>query len=695
MIIKKETQLNEKTYSIEVGRVARLADGACWQQFGDTLVMATVVGAEEARQDMGFFPLTVDYREKTSAAGKFPGGFIKREGRPSEKEILSARIIDRTIRPLFTDGYKNEVQVMISVLSADKENDPDVQAISAASTALLISGIPWAGPVAGVRVGRIDGNFIANPTHEERAESDLDLVIAATETSILMVEGEAQEISETDMIAALAFGQETAGHLIQVQKDIAAEVAKPMRELIEPEVTEALEDKVRQQTTDKIAELLKESEKQARRKALKDFYKTMTEELLVDYPESEKEIGELFHQVEKELVRKMAINDKRRLDGRGPTDIRNINCEVGILPRVHGSALFTRGQTQALASITLGTKVDEQKVDSLEGEYRKTFMLHYNFPPFSVGETRPLRGPGRREIGHGNLAERAIKAVMPEEGSFPYTVKVVSDVLESNGSSSMATVCAGSLALMDAGVPVKEGVAGIAMGLIKEGDDTVILTDILGDEDHLGDMDFKVAGTANGITAFQMDIKIKGLSQEILAAALEQAHGARMKILEIMNSTLSETRSDLSQYAPRILTVQVPTDSIGLIIGPGGKTIRDIIDRTGTTIDINDDGIVTIASADAEACDAAREIVEGMVAEPEVGKVYNGIVKGIKDFGAFIEIMPGREGLLHISQIENRRINKVEDVLKMGEEVQVKLIDLTSDGKLKLSRKVLLPKDDN
>lgn len=691
MVCRKETELNGKVFAIETGRVARQADGACWVQLGDTIVMATVVGAEEAVEGQDFFPLSVDYREKAFAAGKIPGGFFKREGKPSENEILSARLIDRGIRPLFAEDYKCEVQVMVSVLSADKANDPDVLGISAASMAILLSGIPWEGPIAGVRVARLDGKLVANPTHEELAQSDLDLVIAATEDSILMVEGEAQEISEAEMVEALAFGQNVAAQLIQVQKAVAAEASKPKREFTPPVLPEGLEARLKNMIVPPLGELLLETDKQTRRNGMKELYKNTLATLQPDYPESETIAQELIHKIEKQLVRKMIIEKGRRLDGRGPQDIRQITCEVGVLPRVHGTSLFTRGQTQVLAAVTLGTKVDEQKMDELEGEFYKSYMLHYNFPPFSVGEIRPFRGPGRREIGHGNLAERSLKPVMPNEGTFPYTVRVVADVLESNGSSSMATVCSGSLALMDAGVPIKEAVAGIAMGLIKENGNTVVLTDILGDEDHLGDMDFKVAGTKAGITGFQMDIKIKGMSAAIMAEALERARIARLHILGIMNATLSASRPELSPYAPRILTVKVPTDSIGLIIGPGGKTIRDITERTGTTIDIDDSGVVTIAGVDPEACNKAKAIIQGMVAEPEVGAVYQGTVKGIKEFGAFVEIMPGREGLLHISQIDHRRIARVEDVLKLGDEVTVKLIEVAPDGKLRLSRKALLP----
>ncbi len=691
MVCKKETELNGKKFSIETGRVARQAHGSCWVRLGDTIIMATVVGAPEAKEEADFFPLSVDYREKAYAAGKIPGGYFKREGKPSDNEVLVSRLIDRSIRPLFADEYLNEVQVMVSALSADKENDPDVHGITGASMALLLSDIPWAGPIAGVRVGRVRGQFIANPTHAEIEQSDMDVVMAASEDSIMMVEGEAQEISEADMVAALHFGHETARQLIDLQKAVAAEMAKPKREIVAVARPGGLEARVNAMVTAALRQLLQEPEKQKRNDGLKQLRDTTIAALQAEFPESEIFVKECFYKIEKQLVRHMIITEGRRLDGRRPQDIRDITCEIAVLPRVHGSCLFTRGQTQSLGVVTLGTKIDEQKMDELEGEYYKSYMLHYNFPPFSVGEIRPFRGPGRREIGHGNLAERALKAVMPNESIFPYTVRIVSEILESNGSSSMATVCSGSLALMDAGVPVKDAVAGIAMGLIKERDKTVVLTDILGDEDHLGDMDFKVAGTLKGVTAFQMDIKIEGLSQELMAEALERARVARLHILNIMNGAIAKPRPEISQFAPRIVSIKIPVDSIGLVIGPGGKSIRDIIERTGATIDIADDGTVTMAAVDPNSVSMAKDIIEGMVAEPEVGKIYKGVVKGIKEFGAFIEIMPGREGLLHISEIEHRRLNRVEDVLKMGDQVEVKLLEIADGGKLKLSRKVLLP----
>ncbi len=689
MITTKETTLNNMPYQIEHGRVAKQANGAVMVRFGDTVILATAVGSEEpTTQD--FFPLSVDYREKAYAAGKIPGGFFKREGRPSENEILSSRLIDRSLRPLFPEGYKNEVQVMVTVLSADKENDPDVLGITGASAALAISDIPWDGPVAGVRVGRVNGQFIANPTYAQLENSDLDLVIAANEDSIVMVEGESWEVSEADMIAALEFGHQAARELIRLQKELVEEVGKEKQEVVTPEIPEGLEAKVKELAQGRIQEILNITEKKERRNQLKEFYNEIIESLQEEYPESEAFIKEILYKIEKDLTRRMILEESRRLDGRGLDDIREITCEVGLLPRTHGSCLFTRGQTQALAVITLGTKIDEQKMDELEGEFFKSDMLHYNFPPFSVGEVRPLRGPGRREIGHGFLAERALKPVIPSEEVFPYTIRIVSDILESNGSSSMATVCAGSLALMDAGVPTKDQVAGIAMGLVKEHDNYKILTDILGDEDHLGDMDFKVAGTKNGITAFQMDIKIKGLSMDIMSEALEKARQARLKILDIMNAALDKPRPELSKYAPRIISFKVDTDSIGAIIGPGGKVIRDIIDKTGATIDIDDDGTVKIASVDPRSGLKAKSIIEGLVETPEIGKIYRGKVKKITSFGAFVEILPGKEGLLHISEIEPFRINKVEDVLKVGDEVLVKLIRIDDSGKLNLSRKAAM-----
>lgn len=690
MIHRKELKLGGKTLILETGRLANQAHGACWVQYEDTVIHATAVATKTPRENIDFFPLLVEYRQMTYAAGKIPGGFFKREGRPSEKEVLSSRLIDRPIRPLFPEGYRNEVQVIVNVLSADKMNDPDVLGIIGASAALSISQIPFEGPIAAVRVGRVNGEFVVNPTYEQLAESDMELIIAASEDSVTMVEGEASEISEADMLDALDFGFKEIQPIIQLQKELMAECGKEKASFELTVSPEGLEEEVTGLAEASVKEILSTTDKKERGEKLVIFTDETQAALAEKYPESESFINAAIQTVYRKYFRQMIIEDSRRVDGRGLTDIRPITCETGLLPRTHGSALFTRGQTQALAVTTLGSKMDEQKIDALEGEFWKSYMLHYNFPPYSVGEVKFLRGPSRRDIGHGNLAERALKPVIPANTVFPYTIRVVSDIMESNGSSSMATVCSGSLSLMNAGVPIKEAVAGIAMGLIKEGDEVRILSDILGDEDHEGDMDFKVAGTITGITAFQMDIKISGISMEIMKNALEQARQGRHHILDIMSKTISEARTELSQYAPRIITLKVKTDSIGAIIGPGGKMIREIIDRSGANIDIDDDGTVTIASFEAESAQIAQEIIESLIAEPEVGKVYDGKIKKIMPFGAFVEIMPGKEGLLHISEIEHRRVNRVEDVLKVGDMVKVKLLKLDSQGKMDLSRKALI-----
>ncbi len=692
MVHRIETDFDGQKFIIETGKLAKQANGASWVQLGETVVLTAVVVDQKPAEERDFFPLTVEYREKAYAAGKIPGGFFKREGKPSETEILSSRLVDRGIRPLFPKTLRNEVQVYVWVLSADKVNDADVLGITGASLALCLSDIPFDGPIAGVRVGKIGDRFIANPTFEEQAQSHIDLVIAASEDSIIMVEGEAKEISEAEMLAALQFGHEAIRKIIAVEKELIAKAGKPKMTLPEPVDDSALVAVV-QGYRDKISELLHIADKEGRREGLAKLLETIQTELAETFPEKESRIAEIFHDLQREIMRKMVLEENTRLDGRKPNEIRDISIEVGILPRTHGSALFTRGQTQALASCTLGTKIDEQLIEELEGEFRKTYMLHYNFPSFSTGEVRPVRGVSRREIGHGNLAERALKQVMPAEGVFPYTVRIVSDILESNGSSSMATVCAGSLSLMDAGVPVKSAVAGIAMGLIKEEDQVVVLTDILGDEDHMGDMDFKVAGTAQGITAFQMDIKIKGISTAIMDEALQKAKEARLFVLEKMNAVLDKPRAELSAYAPRIMTIKIPVDAIGMVIGPGGKNIREIVEQTGTTIDIADDGTVTIAAVDPTACEKAAQIIRNMTAEAEVGAVYTGKVKRLMKFGAFLEILPGKEGLLHISEIDHKRTDRVEDVLKVGDELQVKVIKIDSDGRIDLSRKALLQKE--
>ncbi len=693
MIIRKELVVGGRKLIFETGKLAKQADGACWVQFEDTVIHATAVASKKPLEKIDFFPLSVEYRQMAYAAGKIPGGFFKREGKPSEKEVLSARLIDRPLRPLFPAGYRNEVQVIVNVLSSDKKNDADVLGVIGASTALSIATIPFDGPIGAVRVGRINGEFLINPTFEQVKESEIELIIAASEHSIIMVEGEAREISESDMLAALALGFESIQPIIQIQKELMAECGKTKAafEVVAP--TPELKQAVLDQAQSEIETILAITDKKTRGEALATMVEKITTALIETYPDTEAMISAIIDTEFQARLRQMIIATNRRVDGRNIQEIRPIACETGLLPRTHGSALFTRGQTQALAVTTLGSKMDEQKMDELEGEFYKSYMLHYNFPPFSVGEVKPLRGPSRRDIGHGNLAERALKATMPADGVFPYTVRVVSEIMESNGSSSMATVCAGSLALMDAGVPVKSAVAGIAMGLIKEGDEVRVLSDILGDEDHYGDMDFKVAGTRSGITAFQMDIKIAGISMEIMRDALEQARQGRLYILDIMEKTLSAPRAALSQYAPRIISFKVNTESIGTIIGPGGKMIREIIERSGASIDIADDGTVTIASFEAEGAEKAQEIIASLVAEPEVGKVYDGKVKRLMPFGAFVEILPGKEGLLHISEIAHQRVNRVEDVLKVGQEIKVKLMRVDGQGKLDLSHKVLINRE--
>lgn len=691
MFITKETEIGGKKLSIETGRFAKQADGSVMVRYGDTMVLVTAVAADEPREGLDYFPLQVEYREKTSAAGKFPGGFIKREGRPSEKEILSARLIDRPIRPMFPESFVNETQIVVFVLSHDGENDADVLGAVGASAALSISNIPFNTPIAEVRVGRVDGEFIVNPTHNQLQESDLELVVAGSADSIMMVEGESKEVSEPELLDALKFAQLEIKKLVDLQVELVKEVGKTKREVLEDEVDENLKKDVYQLAEDKFKEIvysvLTKDERSAKNKELGN---SVLEALNEKYPEQEKAIKNILHDLEKDLMRERILKEGIRLDGRNTEQVRPISIELGILARTHGSALFTRGETQSLTTLTLGSKNDEQSVDGLFEAYSKRFVLHYNFPPFSVGEVGRMTGVGRREIGHGNLAERALKIMVPkEDDKFPYAVRLISDILESNGSSSMASVCAGSLALMDGGVPIKKSVAGIAMGLIKEGDQYAVLTDILGNEDHLGDMDFKVAGTKDGITAFQMDIKIQGISYEIMEKALYQAKDGRMHILSIMEEAISQPRETLSQFAPRLLTIKVETDQIGMIIGPGGKTIQKMQRDFGVDINIEDDGTITIASPDKDGATGCKEFIKGLTALPEVGKIYDGKVIKIMDFGAFVEILPGKEGLLHISQIDNKRVNKVTDYLKEGDHIKVKLLK-TENGKFSLSRKVLL-----
>jgi len=695
MIYKKSIELGGKKLTIEAGKVAKQANGAVMISFEENVVLCTVVAKDDPNPGQDFFPLSVDYREKSASAGKIPGGFFKREGRPSEKEILSSRLIDRPIRPMFPEGFFCETQINCNVYSSDGESDADIIAATGASAALLISDIPFDEPISEVRVTRVNGEMIVNPDFAQLEQGDYDITVAGTLDSIAMVDGEGKEISESDVLEAVKFAHTHIIELCKFQIEFAKEFSKPKRALVPAEDLSEMINDVKNLYFEGIKNLdrtiLTKDERHSKSKELKDLVRTSLAE---KFPESEQKLDEIMHDLQSEDMRTMILEEGRRLDGRGFKDIRAITCEISVLPRTHGSALFTRGETQSLTTITLGTKHDEQIVEGLlKEESTKKFILHYNFPSFSTGEVSGRPGPGRREIGHGNLAERALKNMIPSDKDFPYTIRVVSDILESNGSSSMATVCAGSLALMDGGVQTKKPVAGIAMGLIKENDKVVILSDILGSEDHFGDMDFKVAGTADGITAIQMDIKIRGISFEIMESALAQAKDGRLHILGIMNETISKPNESISKYAPHLYTMQVPTDMIGAVIGPGGKTIRHIIAESKAEIDINDEGQVTIAAVNKENAAIARKMIELITAVPEIGKVYDGIVKGIKDFGAFVEIIPGKEGLLHISEIDNKRVTRVSDELKMGQQVQVKLIAIDEFGKLKLSRKVLLKPD--
>lgn len=693
MIVKKEVEIGGRIFSIETGRYARQANGSVMVRYCDTMVLVTAVASAEVKDDQDFFPLQVEYREKTSAAGKFPGGFIKREGRPTEKEILSSRLIDRPIRPLFPENFMNETQIIAFVVSYDGQNDADVLSAVGASAALVISDIPFDGPIAEVRVGRVNGQLIVNPTHNEIEQSDLELVVAGTSDSIIMVEGESKELSEDDLLDALRFAQTEIKKLVDIQIELRKEAGKQKWEIKPKEIDPELKKEVLELAGTKFKEIvhsvLTKEERAAKNKQLQE---EVTAALAERFPEQEKVIGSILHDLEKELMRERILSEGIRLDGRNTTQIRPITIELGILPRTHGSALFTRGETQSLTTVTLGTKNDEQIIDGLREEYTKRFMLHYNFPPFSVGEVGRMTGVGRREIGHGNLAERALKMVFPGEEIFPYTVRVISDILESNGSSSMATVCAGSLAMMDAGISISKSVAGIAMGLVKEGDRYAILSDILGNEDHLGDMDFKVAGTADGITAFQMDIKIQGISFEIMQKALQQAREGRLHILNIMNQAISKPRTQLSEFAPRLITMKIDQDQIGLVIGPGGKTIQGMQRLFGVEINIEEDGTVNIASPNKENAIKCKEYIKKMTATPEIGETYDGVVTKLMDFGAFVEILPGKEGLLHISQIDSKRVEKVSDYLKVGDKITVKLIKI-ENGKLSLSRKELLKQE--
>jgi polyribonucleotide nucleotidyltransferase len=691
MIHRASTTIGGREFAIETGKLAKQAHGSVTVRYGDTIVLVSACSNKEPKQNVDFFPLTVDYRENYYAAGRIPGGFFKREGKPSEKEVLTSRQIDRPIRPLFPSGYYCETQVIALVLSADGENDPDTMSITGASAALFLSDIPFTTPIAGVRVGLIDNKLVINPVGSELKNSQLNLIIAGSEDAIVMVEAGAQEVSEATIVEALAFGHEMIKKIIALQKELAAQIQPEKREVVAPSVDSKLEAEISTKSAENLRDALNtqkygKMESYARVDALK-------ENLLASYPEEPIElraqVAGIFDALKERIFREDILEKRHRPDGRAFDEIRPIECEVGLLPRTHGSAVFTRGETQALVAATLGTSEDVQKIDIMEGESSKRFLLHYNFPPFSVGEVGFMRGPGRREVGHGALAERAILPIIPAEDKFPYTIRVVSDILESNGSSSMASVCGGVLALMDAGIPIKAPVAGVAMGLVKEGDKYAILTDIAGAEDHYGDMDFKVAGTKDGITALQMDIKIGGLTTAIMSEALEQARRGRMYILDKMLQTIEAPRASTSRYAPRIHTIKISTEKIRDVIGPGGKVIRSIIEQTGVKIDVSDDGRVNIAAIDESSASKAIQMIRDITAEAEMGKIYLGKVVRLADFGAFVEIFPGTDGLLHISEVAEHRIREIKDELKEGDQILVKVIGI--DGqKIKLSRKAVL-----
>ncbi len=687
--------------TFEVGRVAKQASGAVWVRWGDSVVLVTVCQTKEPKENIDFFPLTVEYQEKMYSAGKIPGGFFKREARPRDEEILNCRIIDRSIRPLFPEGYRNDVQVIATVVSFDGQHNTDIMALCGASMAIHVSEIPWAessGPIAGLRMGRIDGKLVINPTVEMRGKGDLDVVVSVSKDAIVMVEGGAAEIAESELIDALFTAHKEGQKVIAAIHQMREVMGKPKLTFTPPPKDEAL-----------FAKVLGAAEKHGLKAALgirnkierygtlDSLKKKIQETLKADlgdevFAAKKKLISELYGEVKYQVMREGALKTKQRLDGRKYDEVRPINCEVATLPRTHGSALFTRGETQALVSITLGTKDDEQKIDNLLGESYRRYMLHYNFPPFSVGEARPLRGSSRREIGHGALAERALARMIPDEEVFPYTIRIVSEITESNGSSSMATVCGGTMALYDCGVPMKAPVAGIAMGLIKEGNDLAILSDILGDEDHLGDMDFKVCGTDKGVTAIQMDIKIDGLTREIMATALDQAKEGRKIILKQMAAAIAEPRKELSLWAPRITTIRINPDKIRDVIGPGGKVIRDIVAKTGAKIDITDDGTVRIAAVGGESGERARQIIEDLTREAEVNRIYKGLVRKIVEFGAFVELFPGTDGLVHVSELSDKRVERVTDVLQEGDEVVVKVLSIDRDGKIRLSRRAAVGK---
>jgi len=695
MATKLECKFGDKTLTIETGKVARQANGAVMVRCGDTIVLVTATGSKEPRANASFFPLTVDYQEKFYAAGRIPGGFFKREARPSGKATLTARLIDRPLRPLFPKKYFYDVHVVATTLSVDGENEPDLLALIGASCALTVSDIPFAGPVAALRVGRIDGKFVCNPTPEQQKNSDIEFLVSGTKDAITMVEGGAKIVPEKDVLEAILFAHKSMQPIITFQEKLRSKCGKEKKAFTPAEVDASIKDKVEAACRDKFKSVMHVPEKLARYAAidvLRDEVVSAALENVSEEEQAEKKAmaKEVFGDAKKKYAREYTLTSKKRIDQRASTDVREITIDIAPFPRTHGSAIFTRGETQAIAVVTLGTGDDEQRIDSIEGESKQTFMLHYNFPPFSVGEAGFLRGPGRREIGHGSLALRALECILPSQEKFPYVTRIVAEITESNGSSSMATVCGGSLALMDAGVPIQAPVAGIAMGLIKEGDKHIILSDILGDEDGFGDMDFKVAGTEKGVTALQMDIKSQGITKDVMAAALAQAREGRLYILGKMKEAIAVSREDLSPHAPRIEQITVPKDKIRDVIGSGGKTIRGIIELTGAKVDVNDDGVVSIASADKASLQKAVEMVKAVTADAEIGKEYDGTVKKIMDFGAFVEILPGKDGLVHISEIAHERVERVTDHLKEGDKLRVVVLDVDRGGKIRLSRKALL-----
>lgn len=691
MIKNSSIEINGKSLHVETGRIAKQANGSAVVTLGETVVLVTAVSTDQIREGIDFLPLTVEYQEMSYAGGRIPGNFFRRDmGRPGESETLTSRLIDRPLRPLFPDNYYYETQVIATVLSTDKENEADVLAMLGASTALEISDIPFAGPIAGVRVGRVDGRFIANPTLSEQVESDINLIVACNRSGITMVESGSLFVSESDMIEAIFFGHKAMQPMLDMQEQLKDEIGKPKRVIPTKTVNEEIRKKVSEMGAPLLQDVVTTADKMLRQEKGRQARNKIQDALNETYEDMESEISEAVHDLEKKMIRQMILDEGKRIDGRSFTEVRPIECVVGLLPRVHGSALFTRGETQAMVLTTLGTEKDEQRMESIYGDHFRSFILHYNFPPYSVGEAKRLSGPGRREIGHGALARRALVPVLPQNEDFKYSIRVVSEILESNGSSSMASVCGGCLSLMDAGVPIKEPVAGVAMGLVSDGNKVVVLTDIIGDEDHYGDMDFKVTGTHDGITALQMDIKIEGISREVLEQALDQAKEGRVFILDEMNKAIAKSRDHVSEYAPIISTIKIKPEKVRVLIGPGGKTIREITNTSGARIDVDDEGTVTISAADGECSDAAIRMINEIIQEAEVDKLYMGKVVKIMDFGAFVEIFPGTDGLVHISQLARERVEKVTDVLKEGDEVLVKVLEVDNNGKIRLSRKAAL-----